>query len=1105
MKLTKLQKAAVEAAGKNILVAAGAGTGKTRVLVERFIHLVVHHHIPVTEILTLTFTEKAANEMKSRILQRFGELGLDAERRQLESAYISTIHAFAARLLKDHPVEAGLDPDFRVVEPEEAGYLKELALDEALEERCEVQSPVFELLQTYGETLIRHGLLNVLNAARHEGLCLSDFFERYGSEAYDDEPAGRIGQIFDLLEEDDLADEWKKWGCVETWDWHKVEEFKKWFKPFSRRGGKNNKELWRELSDLCKTLAALKVEPLAAPWKASFKTLAFDFERIYERLKKEKSFLDFDDLPMLAVRLFKKEGAAAVRLKESYRTKFRQIMIDEFQDTDFLQLELIELIACENNLFFVGDFKQSIYGFRGAEPEVFLSKEKSYQENGDGVRISLLENFRTSAGVLNWINRLFEHLWVEDEMNFEALFPMIETCSPDGVELARIKPVEGESLDRSRMQEAEFIARRILTLHEQGFEFGEVAVLFQAMTELGIYEQALKKYGIPYFAVSGRGFYHQPEIRDMVSYLAFLDNPLSDIPLAAVLRSPMFQISTDGLFWLARFVKDQKIEGSLYEGVKNFEQITELSDDDRKNTALFLQITQEILQVKDRLKLTELLDLILEKTSYELTVLTDSHGVRRYANLKKLISLTREFESYEPLSLNGYLHTLRQLETQEIRESEAQVEAEKSGRAVRLMSIHKAKGLEFKVVFVADLGRRRQSPESKTILSAAHQGFAMKVLNPLTQDWDEPAGWKRIDKQVTAKEKQEWKRLFYVAATRTVQRLILSGVYEEKEKAKESFYEMSSWMEWLSGCPAQVLPGLETFDVDPAYLAKKQKPFFENRTIKELLEEFVPKPFETLIPDLKQRKKIEKQTEEVLKGTRPVERQPSRVIDLSVSAYALYQKSKAEYKAVYEMGFPSDDAKLGREEPSGEETDDRRVTAAEFGTRMHKVLELLDFKKSENAVDLTEEIFKTLSSEESKEAVRIIRDFVQTPLCLRLAKAQVVKKEIPFILNERHGLIYGVIDVLFQDPDGSWHVLDYKTAEGSLDKLENSGYIRQIGLYALAVQEILGKSPATGILYFLKNKWQYVETFDPEKMNRLGPEIRNIQSDILEMRNRQLS
>jgi ATP-dependent exoDNAse (exonuclease V) beta subunit len=177
VELTKSQQLAARLSGKNILVSAGAGTGKTSVLVERFLNFVVSGQVPVSEILALTFTEKAANEMKSRIRLRLMELGIETAVRDLESACISTIHAFAARVLKEHPLEARVDPDFRVIEEEEMDFLREQALDEVLELHCQKGNDIFELLHRYEEWKIKEGLTKVLQTARHEGKTLREFFE----------------------------------------------------------------------------------------------------------------------------------------------------------------------------------------------------------------------------------------------------------------------------------------------------------------------------------------------------------------------------------------------------------------------------------------------------------------------------------------------------------------------------------------------------------------------------------------------------------------------------------------------------------------------------------------------------------------------------------------------------------------------------------------------------------------------------------------------------------------------------------------------------------------------------------------------------------------
>ena len=281
MHLTKTQQDIVEAAGKNVLVSAGAGTGKTRVLVERFLHLVTSGQALVTEILALTFTEKAAMEMKSRILSRFQALGLDSARRDLESSYISTIHAFGARLLREHPIEAGCDPEFEVLEEEEADQLKEQALDESIEAGCTAKDGTFELLKVFGEPDVRLGVKKVFTAARTEGWGLSEFFA-VSASLINQHQILDAGPLFQPLGEQRYGEEWARFYEHTSWDWETVEDFKLWSEPFSRRGGKKDRALWKEIAAASRRLIAARIEGLSRPWQERFERLALDFEARYD-------------------------------------------------------------------------------------------------------------------------------------------------------------------------------------------------------------------------------------------------------------------------------------------------------------------------------------------------------------------------------------------------------------------------------------------------------------------------------------------------------------------------------------------------------------------------------------------------------------------------------------------------------------------------------------------------------------------------------------------------------------------------------------------------------------------------------------------------------
>ncbi len=1090
--LTPGQKTAVTTADRNVLVSAGAGTGKTSVLVERFLHFVTVLNVPVTEILALTYTEKAANEMKRRIMKKFAEMGRERDRRGLEAAYISTIHAFCARLLREHPFEAGVDPDFRVIESEESDFLKEQALEAAFEKRCEKGNDIFELLRVYGEGETGRGILKVFDAARHDGKTLAEFFALRAAEQG---KAVSPVAAFEKLGEKDFAAQFQAFEKNKTWTWDTVEDYQEWTSGFSRKRGKKGEEgLWKEAKACCADFLARKMDDMAGPWAEKFESLALSFEEAYEALKKEKGFLDFEDLQMRAVKLFRGQDKVSAKLLDRYRKKFRQVMVDEFQDTNPLQLELVELLSTGRNLFFVGDFKQSIYSFRGAEPSLFLDKEREYEKSGTALRVPLLENYRTSAAVLGFINRFFAHLWQEEAMPFEALTAGVKKDSGPGVELLTVEQKEGESMDLARMREASAIAERILQLHAEGMAYGEIAVLFQVMTDIGLYEQALKKRGIPYYSIAGTGFYHQPEIRDMVSFLSFLENPLADIPLAAALRSPLFQVKDDTLFWLSQEAKGPEKTGGrpLFEGVKRFESIARITEEEKKKVGFFLKTAGELLSVKDRLKIPELLDLIMEKTSYELTVLADPQGVRRYANLKKMLNLAREFESVEPLSLGAFLGTLRRLETHEVRESEAQVEAVESGRVVQLLSIHRSKGLEFGAVFVADLARRQRAEDTGWLKALPGAGAAIQVYNPKTGKKEKTSRWIVLDETLKAKKRQEWKRLFYVAATRAKEKLIFTGVRKGADGDEEDFTKTTTWMDWLTGLPQEFFENVTMHPADGPLLTRARG-IAEKKVFEEAFRLLEPRPAEEILPDAAARKKAAEQGGEILKALEQKPRTPARVIDLPVSAYAVFEKSPAQYRSIYEIGYP-EEREAEPENISEEEPED---SYADFGTAVHRVMELLDFQNPEERLDaLVMEACAGMAPEKKQEAADIVRSFCKTPLFERLRKARRVYREIPFIINQRHGRVEGVIDVLFQEGE-DWHVLDYKTATGDAAKAKEAGYELQIAVYGFAVHRILKISPKSGIIYFLKNHAAHTLPFSPAEMAAAGKRLAGLQENIL--------
>jgi len=1148
MVLTEVQKKAVQTFGKNILVSAGAGTGKTRVLVERILHLLRTQKAAITELLVLTFTEKAANEIKTRLSEGFREMSLAGPRRDLEKAAISTFHGFASRLLKEHPVEAGVDPDFRVIETEQSGLLKEEAMRETIAKLYAEKNEAFELLPVYGEEVACDGVLKVFTAARHEGKGLREFFlenekkEQEVSAAREKELSREAQALLLKLEEID-PEAWERFLNNKRWDGTTFRDFKEWSALYKGK----RKAGWKEWRSLLEDLAALRLGLVAAPWKEKFESIALAFEAAYSAKKKEKGFLDFDDLQMKAVRLFRGEKPALQKLRERYQRKFKFILIDEFQDTNFLQMEFVELLSSGNNLFMVGDYKQSIYGFRGAEPGIFLEKEKLYKEGKEGERIFLAESFRSDPPVLDFVNRFFETLWAEDRFPFEPLLSHKvleagESSRDPAVEVLVTGLEENEEMRHARLREARRIAARVHKLHEKDkIPYGDIAVLFQAMTLSGIYEDAFKSAGVPYFIVAGRGFYEQPEIQDMMSFLSHLERPLEDIPLAATLRSPLFHITDDTLFWLCRHVKATHEDAPLYHALKTFELVKEISGEQRTRLEGFLKLTRTLGELKDRIPLSELIDKILEGTGYELSVLMDPKGVRRYANLKKLIVMVREYETYERMSLAAFLNILKRLKAQKVRESEAQITLETDAGAVRMMSVHAAKGLEFPVVFVADMGHQGSRPDSKAVIAHAADGYAMQVPDEKDPEMQRPYFFRWVDHEIATRDEEEWKRLFYVAVTRAKSRLFLSGVHKTKKEEKKSFREMASWMDWaMAICESLPVLVQDSLKGLTRTTPSRQGGMIGIGAVKMSCDIAHPEKLNGR-PKEDLREKVETALKNIpwkeTTTTSPESRVPSflvpRSIDLPVSAYVLFKKDPLEFWRAYQIGWTvliqdsfegltrtasiSATQKLTRIETveenewSGEEAVfyDDDFSAADFGTAMHGFFEHLDFGKPERFLEpeVLERVFGCFGKDATNNARKIIRGFMKQPVFHELKKARQVKREIDFVLNERHGLIQGKIDILFEDEKGEWHILDYKTAAGDEETARKSAYDLQLEIYALATERILKLPVRSAIIYYLKNQKAVALPFPAEKsgdfFDGLEKKICGLQQQILDYSNGQ--
>lgn len=1087
---TPNQKKAIETFSANLSVHAGAGTGKTFVLVERFVEIIRKKLARPNEILAITFTEKAANEMKARIVDLLKKEGLNEARREIENAYIGTIHAFSARLLKEHPLEAGIDPNFRVVEEDEANLFQELASRQVIEHHFE-EPDVFELLHRYSERAVRAGVKEIYEKIRVSGHTIENAVKiesKVSPGKFKKEVLNALDSLSRFDSKKESAEKIKKFlengAAFDGWIY--IETLKQFSKEFTLRGkGKEEVSVFR---DVFSRFLQCHIEILAEPAKKTFLKLLEDFAGRYQNLKNENACFDFSDLQSIALKLLSSNAPASESIRERYQRQFKFIMVDEFQDTDPLQVELISKIHSGNNLFLVGDSKQSIYGFRGTDPAIFETVSKQFE------KISLTQNYRSREEIIHYINQFFCDAW---SSNPDLLISAVAASKPPepAIEVLEIEGEKGELAERLRIREARVLASRVRELVEnQNYDYGDFAVLFRAGTSLHIYEQALRDLQIPYYSIGGRGFYEQHEIKDVLNFLTILENPFHDIALAALLRSPLFQVSDDGLFWLSRKIKANDPKSPFFDSLKNIDEIPELNDRDRQRVIQFKIIYEELLMNR-HLSVSKTIERILEKTKYDIYILGLHQGKRHLANLRKLIELARELEIRDTVHLGDFVRYVKGLQIQEVRESEAQVEAAE-GNVVKLLTIHRAKGLEFKVVVLPDLLRGRD-PKKGCFTFDAQNGIGIKAFNPETSDFDAGYSFQMNRNLTNIRELEEEKRLLYVAMTRAKDRLIFSGARKAKKKEKEEEEDEDDLMTRIRRVIEK--NQLESVRLSPERYqlkkGRKRRAIAELKGIREKL-----KAGEAI--RLKENPALVSQ---VMKRAARIPALQFERIDLPVSAYLAFQHdhNHEEFKRVYELGtLPKLEIKP-EELLAGETEETGMLSAADFGTLIHKILEHLVARKKEDSAHLQNLLqFYTgsLNSKNQGEAKRLVTQFLSSKIYGEIRRALRIIPELPFVLRLKKGIVQGTIDLFCETEKNKFVIFDYKTSQIEKPQVRETGenYRTQMELYALACREILGTAPQKAVLCFLRPNETYEISFEKTNFDRLKQNYEDLQENIIQ-------
>jgi ATP-dependent exoDNAse (exonuclease V) beta subunit len=1094
---TDEQLVAIERRDGDLLLDAGAGSGKTSVLVERFVRSVLEDGVEVGAILTITFTEKAGAEMRDRIRRRFRELGpalpmADEAARATEGAFISTIHGFCARVLRAHALAAGLDPAFVILDVPDAERLADAAFDAALEELGRGAPGAIDLIAAYGPGGLRSAVLQVHEELRSRGerrprlpalapapdleAARRDLLAAAAAAAAElgaiAEPGAKVLEALARLERcPDVAAADDPWPG-DLW-------------AVALPGGNGAALATEACSRYAEALAALRAgceHRRAARAHDLLDRLLRLFAERYARAKREVSGLDFEDLELECRDLLRSHAG----LRERYRERFARIMVDELQDTNRVQLELIELIA-RQNLFTVGDAQQSIYGFRHADVELF--ERRGEQLAAVGARATLETNFRSRPEILAAINGVFERALGEQFRPLRAGRPPAPPSDDPLVELLLADKGADWTMEGLgapwRVAEARALSARVERLIGDGTAARDVVLLTRATTDLRVYERALEDRGVPTYVIGGRGYWSHPQVVDVVGYLEALANPRDEEALYTVLAAPLVGVSADALVVLAAVARARGRDPwwVLREPDGAFDG---LGAADRDRLASFAEWFAVERRAVAQSAVESLIDRVLERTGYDLTVLAMPGGQRRLANVRKLMRLAREHETAHGPDLRAFLVLVaRRARTSagagEARESEAPVEGEALD-AVRLMTIHRAKGLEFEVVCVADLGR---GPRWRAeLMRVGRDGrFGLRVAEPGTGRRESALDYKTLGEERVAAEAREERRLFYVAMTRARERLILSGAAKlDAWPGLEGPGGGGGPIAWIGPAVAE-LEGVNMTFVRPG-------------------DPVAPGP-QLRIED----RRAEARAGDLGPPAPPLPAAPAPpVTALSYSSLAEYRRCGYRFYAERVLGLP---ARPGHGPGAGAEVPAVTLSATERGTLVHALLERLDFRRPAVATEAMIAAAATRcgltvapGGTDAAQIIELVDRFAAGELCRRLGRATGVRREerFRFLLGDAGVVVGGVFDVIAREPGARALVVDYKTDRldgADPQALADRAYGTQRLVYALAALRA-GAVEVEVVHTFLELPQRpAVVTFTHEQAPALAAELSAIASGVL--------
>lgn len=1160
---------AIHTSDKNLLVVAGAGTGKTRALIERFLRLL--HDNPdwrIDAIVAITFTREAAYEMRHRLREEL-ERRLkqpDGERwashlAQLDRARIDTIHGLCADILRANAAQAGVDPRFEALDENEAAILLDDAVDDVL---ATIGAPISSLFAEYDGFMIERALkqAGLINSQYPPPPADAEALFQLWEREWEQSGAVKIfetsSRLLSALDSAGLTDldtipQNDKLGALvaqvrqHVLDMRRAERAMEKYHlmkacfSLGAAGNKGTAKAWGSRD--AKGQAASILNELRAQIEAVLQTvgappstldratagllplwheLAQLVRRKYRERKRARAQLDFDDLEQLTAQLLKDPA-----VRKRYRgAEFKHLLVDEFQDTNAAQWQIIRSLADlarGGSLFLVGDPKQSIYQFRGADVSVFNRVRNDIAELETCRELPLSRSFRAHRPLVGQWNALFEEiLRIEDSHNaqsFEVAFdqpmsanremppsmPAIELQllappaddAPGDRALGRSGESQAPTADELRRWEAYEIARRIKRLIAAGrpvydrvtgstrdLAYGDIAMLFQSTSKLTLYEDIFKAQGIPYLTVAGRGYFDRQEVWDMLDLLRFLHNEADSLSLATALRSPMFCFSDDLLFGLRALAEDDEADAAPLPLWRALEAADEgayagLRSADRPLIRHARQTLNELRRLAGRVTIAELIRRALAKTNY-LAILTGlPDGARRRGNVEKLLQLA---DDSGRITLGKFSRYLTDLSSREAREGEALLQ---TGDNLRLMTVHASKGLEFPMVILADASWERGAGGAPTLLADPESGLSCRVYNDETHEYVNGYAHRRALQLQAQKEKAERKRLLYVAATRAQDYLFISGSLRRNRRGNctargwlkmiltalgfEQINPDAGEREQLRQFAGDIIRVIRPVAPPSARELHQSAGAAENLWVRTVqADDFPPLPPPLLQPL------------PTLAAPKPSHISVTQLVELGVYRHGSIEERHELRRRLRAGGFTeSSEADANSREALGP------PAPRTIGRIAHEILRYSNLDPAGGASD---EMIAAIAWEQgltdaralrsaADEARGLLRAFSDSKAYRMIASARAADRplytELPFMFRLGKRVAHGVLDVLLQRADGSWAIIDYKTSEARDDYSRHARRFQlQMGIYAAAVQQRFGlaRLPQTYIHYLRGNQ-----------------------------------